>query len=387
MSLRRRHALAVLLATLTLAASGCGGGVDTTYGRQWSRSVNGTSVMADLLRQRGHTVRSATRLTDELQGWADVIVRFAQAPGPIAREEADWYSKWLAQNHDRSLVYIPEDYNAEAEYWDRALEQLPANATQRTRDRVKEARLAVQPWEKFLGPPTTKPAPAAQWFAVEAAKPSTVCKKLTGLWAKEIDPARAALTVHQALKVDAERVLLTGDGKTLVMDWDLDNGGRVLVVASGVFLLNLPLTEPARWPLAVRTAEWIEGDESDDSSRHTPRKIAFVEGSWLSGSAAAPSVFALLRISPFTVIMPQFLVLGLVVCLARAPRLGRARPDDPSDADRPVAHPEALGALLARTGRASEAHALLDAYRRWRTGGRVAALTPPSPSDNPYLTP
>ena len=61
----------------------------------------------------------------------------------------------------------------------------------------------------------------------------------------------------------------------------------------------------------------------------------------------------------------QLLVLGLAACLARAPRLGRPRPEPPSGEDRPVAHPEALGALLARTGAGRDARPL-DAYRRWR---------------------
>jgi hypothetical protein len=62
----------------------------------------------------------------------------------------------------------------------------------------------------------------------------------------------------------------------------------------------------------------------------------------------------------------QMLLLGLAVCLARAARLGRARPEAPSGSDRPVAHPEALGALFARTRQAGDARAILDAYRKWR---------------------
>ena len=176
MSSRRRSAVALLGAMIALAASGCGGGVDATYGRSRSQSVNGTQVLVELCRHRGHTVRSARRLTDELQAWADVIVRFAPTPGPIPREEAEWYTTWLALNRNRALVYVPHDYDAEAEYWDRALAQLPAKATERTRDRIKQARIEVKPWENHLPPPTTKPAPAAHWFAVADAKPPTVCK-------------------------------------------------------------------------------------------------------------------------------------------------------------------------------------------------------------------
>jgi hypothetical protein len=62
----------------------------------------------------------------------------------------------------------------------------------------------------------------------------------------------------------------------------------------------------------------------------------------------------------------QLGVAGLVAALARAPRLGRPRPDPGSDADRPATHARAIGSLLARTGSVPEATELLDRYRRWR---------------------
>ena len=84
--------------------------------------------------------------------------------------------------------------------------------------------------------------------------------------------------------------------------------------------------------------------------------------------ANGPSVFALLRVWPFGWVTAQLAALGLAAALARAPRLGRAIPDPKTDADRPVAHPEALGALLARTGQSGEARQILETYRRWRNG-------------------
>jgi hypothetical protein len=356
--------------------------VDTSYGRSRSQSVNGTTVLAGLFRDRGHQVRVAFRLTDELKQWADVVVRFAQAPGPPSREEADWYAGWLNEFPGRSLVYVPYDYDAAHEYWTRALDQLPKGATQRTRDRIEEYRKEEQGWEGHLPIPAKSPATAAHWFAVEPPAPPVVCKELGGPWAAGVDPAKAALTRHQALKVEHENVLLSGDDKPLVVDWALDSGGRVLVPASGAFLLNLPLTEPARWPLAARTLAWAEGEDED--GRHPGRlRVAFVEGRYvLARAAGPPSVFALMKIWPFGVVAAQLFALGLAACLARAPRLGRPRPEEPSGADRPVAHPEALGAILARARQGREARAILDAYRRWRVGpGARGAPAPPRPDE------
>src|SRR3954468_24506624 len=87
-----------------LGLSGCGQGPETTYGSMRGSSLNGTGAFAALLRQQGHTVRTAWRLTDELAEWADVVVRFAVAPGAPDRDEADWYEGWLESVPDRSLV-------------------------------------------------------------------------------------------------------------------------------------------------------------------------------------------------------------------------------------------------------------------------------------------
>ena len=121
-------------------------------------------------------------------------------------------------------------------------------------------------------------------------------------------------------------------------------------MASGAFLLNATLVNAARRPLALRVVDW---------AGESPRKVAFVEGDGVLGDGpAAQSIFALLRVPPFGWVAAQMLALGLAACLARAPRLGRARPDPPSDADRPAAHAEALGALLARTGQPEQARAV-----------------------------
>ena len=374
---------AIALAVLTL--SGCGEGVDTTYGRSRSPSVNGTGVFAGLFRARGHEVRTAVRLTDELLGWAEVVVRFAPTPGPPTREEAGWYDRWLNSAAGRRLVYVPRDYDAAHEYWTRVLAQLPADAHPRTRERVDEARRQS---DRGSSPPPRRPKNLASpddWFAVETGKPAAVSTSLDGPWAAGIDPVKAALTRHEALKVDTEEVLLSGDGKPLAITWKRFNRSRVLAVSSGVFLLNLPLVEPARRPLALRTVDWatgvgVEDDEGNEGEgvATRPLRVAFVEGQNVLGDAAAmPSVFALLKLPPFGWVAAQFFALGLAACLARAPRLGRARPEEPSGADRPVAHPEALGVLLARTGQAGEARAILDAYRRWRNGPTGKGAAPP----------
>ena len=171
--------------------------------------------------------------------------------------------------------------------------------------------------------------------------------------------------------------MLRGDDQPLVISWILPfNRSRVLVAANAAFLLNEALAVPDRRLVTRRAARWVGGEESasedeylDVSGPERPKHVAFVEGYYVTAeNQPQPSVFALLTVQPFGWVAAQLFVLGLAACLARAPRLGRPRPDEPTGADRPVAHPEALGLLLARTGQASEARSILETYRRWRTG-------------------
>ena len=61
------------------------------------------------------------------------------------------------------------------------------------------------------------------------------------------------------------------------------------------------------------------------------------------------SIWALMRRIPsLRWVMIQAGLAALFAALARAPRLGRPRPDPPSGADRPAEHALALGTLLAR---------------------------------------
>ncbi len=356
-----------MLALATVSISGCGSGLDTTYGRMRSPSVNGTGAFASLLRERGHETRTFSRLGTRIEDWADTIVRFAPMPGPPERAEASWYDRWLNTSPGRVVIYIPRDFDATHEYWSRALTELPETASPRLRERVTEARDESATWAIKLPPKASIATFGQPWFAMESKRSSVAtCKTLEGPWAENLDPAKVALPRHEVFKLDNERILLSGDGEPVVMEWELHSQSRVLAVASGAFLLNEPMTRNARTPLALKVVEWVSSggnsiENSPKSGQTIPRRIAFVEGRFITSDKPAR------RERDFRLEI-QLGLLGLAACLAVAPRLGRPRPEPASGADRPVAHPEALGALLARTRKASEARSLLETYRRWRLG-------------------
>ncbi len=352
-------ALAAVSLALGLAA-GCARGPDTTYAASSGASLNGTGAWAELLRRQGHQVRFSRRLTEELAGWADVIVRFAALPGPPDHEEAGWYVDWLASRRGRDLIYVVRDYDAEAEYWDRVLAQFSPATDALLRAEAESRRDRARRWVDRLPEKAREPADTSYWFAVDkpVGSPAT-CKSLGGLWGHDLDPAEVALPVHEPIAPGSDNVLLSGDGHPLVVEWHVENGGDVLVLANGSFLLNLPLAIPGRRPLAERTARWL-GDE--------PRRIALVSGSYpFGGPQGPPGLLEWISEDPTTRwVALQLALFGLIACLARAPILGRPRPEPAADVDRPAAHAEALGALLERGKDEDDARNLLAIYRRWR---------------------
>ena len=172
------------------------------------------------------------------------------------------------------------------------------------------------------------------------------------------------MTLHQPLEFTGEYPLLisSDDGGVLAMEWSRDSGSRILAIANGSFLLNEPLAQPSRRPLANKTLDWLGSGK---------KTVAFIEGGRvLSKQAESPSPYRLLFVNPIGWVSAHIIALLLIACLSRAAILGRPRPDPPSGVDRPSAHPAALGVLLAKARDPDAAHEELDAYRRWRNHRR-----------------
>jgi hypothetical protein len=344
---------------LGLVLSGCAPELEVTYGKNRGKSLNGTSVFTRMLRERGCEVRTAIRLNNELKDWAVTIIRFAPYPGPPSLLEARWYRDWLAIDDHRRLVYVVRDFDAVSEYWQNVRDALAELSESDRLSEAEEKRNAAANWVDKL-PPKSKPAAdSREWFAIDSAwNPPRVCGGLSGPWARGIEPASAGLTVHEPLNSAGGFTLLVGDGKPLVMEKVIGRG-RVLLIANGSFLLNEGVVNPARRSLAARTIEW---------AAQGGKQVAMVEGAFVLERSAEPAtIWGLLwRVPSMMSVSLQAGLAALLAALARAPRLGRPRPDPPSGADRPAEHALALGALLARAKALDAARELLDRYRRWR---------------------
>lgn len=365
----------LILVPISLISAGCGSSeIDTTHGRSRGASINGTGAFFELLRQRGNEVRTAIRATDTLASWSNVVVRFASHPGPPDQKEAKWLFEWLMAAPGRKVVYIPRDFDSEPEFWEAVLAAQPSTAKADDLDRIKKKRDQARSWINNLPSRPKDPAKPADWFAVDTTNSkSTECKLLEGPWSEDVDAKGAAVNKHETFKVENdETVLLSGDGSPLVMTWNLENGSQVLAIANASFLLNGSLLNRARRPLTMQVADWIGS---------TPLNIASLEGrSILVGERGSDpsSPFHLFSVPPFGWIASHMLIFLCLLALSFAVRLGRARPEPASGVERPAAHPEALGALLAKTGRADVARFLLESYRRWRHPTHAAGRSAPA---------
>ena len=315
-------------------------------------------------------------MTDTLADWANVLVRYSHHPGPPGRDEGRWLSEWLQARPGRKLVYVVQDYDAEPEFWDAMLAAEPKDAKPEDLDRIRRKRDLSRSWVGDLPPKPKEAAKSAEWFTLEPKPaPPSACKTLGGPWAEGVDAGASAVSKHETFRVDQdEPVLLSGDGSALAISWTLDNGSRALAVANASFLLNASLLNRARRPLTMRVVDWIGP---------APRRVAFVEGARPlaeGDESASANPFHLLQVWPFDWISIHLLAFLLLLALSYAVRLGRPLPEPPSGVERPSAHPEALGALLAGTGRADAARGLLEAYRRWRHPPHAAGRAAPVPT-------
>jgi len=349
--------LVYLFACCVFSLTGCGERPNTEYGLSEGKSLNGTSVLSTTLARAGHEVEAAIRLNDGLAEWAGGIIRFAPYPGPPDREEANWYASWLAEDSDRFLIYVVGDFDAAAEYWNCVVAELSRTDESQAAEDARESLGKAVDWARRLAAKSTHPADATTWFEVDSPQePPRTCTTLSGPWAAGVDPDAVALVLHEPLKSKGGTVLLAGDGKAFVIEKSLPGENRLLVIANGSFLLNEALVNGARSRLLASVLDWIGPDRC---------RVALVEGSFVMGEAGGPPSLwqLLLRLPSFRWIAAQMLVAALFAALARAPRLGRPRDERGVRPDRPAAHAEALGALLARSRSEERAREILDRYR------------------------
>lgn len=349
--------------------------LSTIYGRRRGaeahRSVNGTSVLAEMFKRAGHRVTTMNRLSPKVEEF-DVVVWIPNNFEPPTKEQREFLEDWLANGQQRTVIYVGRDYDAAVDYWDHVAPVVPPEQADEALHRQAEARAAHEAARSKM--PDKE---SAHWFTVERDRPPRVPKQLSGDWAKDIDAAKADLHLEGRLTIPTAReraaddaippesvVFLAADGEPLVTqeknsaEW---GENQLIVVANGSLVLNYPLVNHENRKLAARLI----------AECGAPGRVVFIE----SNSDGPPvldkepaggptTALELLKVWPLNVILLHVVVLGIVFCLARSPIFGRPRELRSATTADFGKHVAALGQLLARTNDRNYAQARLAQYRQ-----------------------
>jgi hypothetical protein len=385
------HALAASL--LLLLFSGCRYDIDSHYGQRsgvHAPSVNGTSVLADMFSEAGNRVSSTSVLSPRIAKKADVIVWFPddfELPSAKAR---GWMKTWLNGSKDRTLIYVGRDYEASAAYWKACEAGASPTSLPEIQFRKSEREAEFQARRKDL------PKSAhSEWFRIDGQAKTRPVRSLAGQqqWTDGVDSKQLGIELHsRLLPAKGGRVLLSSEGDALVLRQRVGQS-KVVVVANGSFLLNLPLVNHEHRKLAGTLIDQVGAN----------RRVVFLE----SGPDGPPifeqdpdnmqrNGLEIFGIAPFDTILLQLAVVGVIFCFARLPIFGRPGTlDSPHTADFGK-HIWAFGKLLERTRDRAFAQARIGQFQHPLHKGpkaRQGASNPLPPaestttSEKPPITP
>jgi len=369
-SFRSRPRTLVLLAVFGLVVVGLGflvtGGcrekIDTVYGQRkgaYWRSVNGTGVLGKMFEEAGHTVFSWRFLSPRLHRRADAIVWFPDDFHPPSQDVCRWLEDWLRERPGRTLVYVGRDFDAAVWYWDK----IQPNAPPQQQKEILRRKLEAKGFfiRNLLPPATTE---ECNWFTLKGGQTHRKVRSLDGNseWLDGLDPAKLEIELNHRLvpSPDAD-VLLESKGDALVSSEPFGES-RVIVVANGSFLLNLPLVNHEHRKLAGQLIEEVgPPGQTVVFLESGPAGPLMLES---DPTAAPPSPLAIFNVWPTNWILLHLAVVGILLCFSRFPIFGRPREPEPEATSDFGRHIQALGELLRRSGDTAHAAKRLGHYQQ-----------------------
>jgi hypothetical protein len=391
----------VLVGMLALIIVGCGPkGIDVVYGQRkgasWP-SVNGTGVLGRMLGDAGFTVFSWGMLSPRLRQRADCIIWFPNDFEPPEQDVCDWLDEWLTEEPDRTLVYVGRDFDAALWYWQKIEPDAPDDQKEEIRRRKWEAKGAFLARLRSID--ASKQCP---WFTVKGARKHPDVRSLEGNpewtggvnplklqielkhrdvrslegnpeWTDGVDPLKLQMELnHRLVPSRGAEVVLESDGDMLVSIEQIDRS-RVIVVANGSFLLNLPLVNHEHRKLAGQLIEALgPSDQTVVFLQSGPAGAMILSTDPTDGPPTGLEIF---RTYPAGCILLHLAAVGVIFCFCRFPIFGRPRDPEPESVSDFGRHVQALGELLQRSGDTDHAIARLSHYRQ---------ITRPDSAANPH---
>ncbi len=376
-----------IAATVGLLVTGCSRQPvvpSTGYGRisgsGYADSLNGTRAFRNMVIQSGLRVKKVDKLTPRLDRFQNAVWFVDDRRAPTAETVERW-EDWLYEGYGRTLVVVGRDFEADVLYWQDMLDRTTDPASrdfyqyrlalaksrqdrERTRPIVDVGAAPAAPGSSGAVPsagPAGNEALRCEWYHLETTSEFRG-KNFRGPASNVADVRRTAIYCRQwlapnATAYDFEPLLLV-DGVPFVYslsrpEWD---GGRIIVVANGAFLLNYPLTNPEHRVLAQMLIDempfWGDVVFLESGAEVTIRENDYeMHNQW-----------AWIGNPPLRYIVPHLLLWGVIFSFVIFPIFGRPRrlPRKPTTRFRD--HVEALGKLLKKTGSTDQARRWIEEY-------------------------
>ncbi len=342
--------------------------LETEYGTRAGfpkNSVNGTIIFSDLLTAEGHRVRSWPYLSPSLKE-ADVLVWFPDHFHLPDHRVQRWLLAWLRDSDSpKHLIFVGRGYDAAITYWQTVAPLVPQSQRIEAQSRLNRAKNNFN----ILTSAVTEADDWGDWVHTNPqAKPLQV-QRLSGNWAKGIDTSQ--VQIQRSIQLQPtnrpDRVLLRGDGKPLVSQFDIFSGlriksSRITIIDNGSFLLNAALVNHEHRKLTAHLIADLGAE---------PKRIVFLEPSDEQPRVLdeepgdeTPTGFELFGVWPLNGMLLHLGVLGALFAMSRWPIFGLPRDPTPPALTDFGRHVRALGGLLRKSGDTDYADRTLKTYQQ-----------------------
>ncbi len=375
--------LPALAASVALLLSGCGEEpLQTQYGTRFGQSVNGTNVLVEMVRQRGHEVATRRRVSRALERSAEVFFWTPSSNFPIGRAHR-FFEGWLARRPGRILVFVAPGYDAAPGYWFKAALKAPTDHQRRYSEKqflaaeLAKLNRSLLPDYQDCG-----------WFVFKK-KQSSSGGNLGGdpTWRGGLRANDLEIESYGRLSPDpigGDVLLSVADDPVISRVRVLcETGGfsYVLIVSNGSFLLNLPQVNHQHRQLTGKLLDEIERLRTLENPNLTSHVLTTETGAF-EGNSSSPLVvflegedptgqsqddpgrnpYSFLFKPPLSYFFFQLALGGVVFAFARWPIPARPRSGKQESLRDFGRHVAAVGELLEQTGDRSYAQQRLDYY-------------------------
>jgi len=351
--------------------------LDTTYGELRGPSVNGLGVLGGMFEEAGHDVTSWDRWSPKVNK-VDVIVWAPDNFAPPDEREREAIEAWLAEDFDRTFIYIGRDFDAEPFYWRSIKASAPAD--QQPEIQRREAKATAQHQQQRLQAPAEA---YCEWFTFRRLDAQQPVQEVESIFGGEIGIDESNVQIETSSRLD---IPVEGDAKKpLVYDDDyyiqphlfaLDEDSerhaiitqvergewgdsKIILVENGSSVLNLPLVNHENRKIAGHLIDQCGDDKS----------VIFLESD-ASGlkieehDPVYPTGMEAFTVWPLNIILLHLMALGILFCFAWFPIFGRPREGETETVSRFDKHVEALGELFARSGAMTYAKNRVNHYQQ-----------------------